>query len=117
LSQEKDGKKDEDKDKASEENKLGIVMFFGGIWWKKRRVISHEWKTEEEKKKQEYLGDNSGESPGVFVEDPQKPSDSEEAFFELAPGIVGQGLPSDNLPTYNDSFEIFEDESGDEEEV
>jgi len=94
---------------------LGVVMFFCGIWWRKRRFLSRTWKTIEERKKQEFLGEDSDEPLSVFVEDLQvTASDSEKAFLELAPGVVGESLPSDDLPTY-DSFEMYEEEDEEEE--
>ena len=90
------------------EDKLGVVMFFGGIWWRNGRFLSRKWKEVEEQKKQKHLGEDSSDPFGVFVEDLQvTDSDSEEAFFELVPGVVGEGVPSDSLLSYNDSFEMY----------
>lgn len=82
-------------------------MFFGGIWWRKRRFLSREWKEEEEQTKQDVLGEDPEEPLSAYVENLEETaSDSEEAFLELAPGVVGEVMPSDGLPVYNDSFEM-----------
>ncbi len=98
------------------EDNLGVVLFFGGIWWRKRRFLSREWKTIEVKKRQEFLGEDPHEPFSVFVEDPHvTASDSEEAFLKFVPGIVGEGLPSDGLPSCNDSFEMYEEDDVEED--
>ena len=97
------------------EDNLGVVMFFGGIWWRKRRFLSRKWKTIEEKERQAVLGEDPDEPLSVVVENPQvTASDSEEAYLDLIPRVVGEGLPSDRLPTCKDSFEMYEED--DEEE-
>lgn len=97
------------------EDKLGVVMFFGGIWWRMGGFLSREWKTIEERKKQELLGEDPHESSSVFIENLQETaSDSEKAFLKLNPGVVGERLPSDYLPTYN-SFEIYDEDDEEEE--
>lgn len=100
----------------NEENSVGVVMFFGGILWRKGRYVSRKWKIEEEQRKQRYLGEDQTEEPlKVFVEDPQVTrTDSEEAFLEFAPGIVGESLPSDFLPEIDDSFKMYEDDEEEE---
>ncbi len=108
-------RKDEPEVDDKEDN-LGVVMFFGGIWWRRGGFISRKWKTIEEQEKQKHLGEDPDKPLSVFVENPQvTASESEEAFLELAPGVVGEGLPSDRLPNYNDSFEMYEEDDEEEE--
>ena len=93
-------------------------MFFGGIWWRGGLFHSRKWKAEDEKMKQSYLGDDTGKDDtvepfSVFVNDPQVTDNaSEDAVLGLTPGVVGEGLPFDRLPSYNDSFEMYAEDSG-----
>ena len=103
------------KDEAEADDKednLGVVVFFGGIGWRTGGVLSRRWKMNDERQKQESLGEDPNEPLRVFVKDPQvKASDSEEAYLEFLPGAVGGALPSDFLLPYNDSFEMYAEDS------
>jgi hypothetical protein len=113
------GVKKNEPEKHDKQENVGVVMFFGGIWWRKRRFLSRMAKEQAEKEKQEVLGEEPDEPLGAFVGDPQmKTFDSDGAFLEFAPWIVGQKLPSDkDLPECHDSFEMYEeDDSEDDEE-
>ena len=72
-------------------------------------MLSRKFVTEEEQARQDVLGGDAEQVPSVFVRDPLVTADdSEEAFLELCPGVVGDDLPSDGLPKYDDSFEMYD---------
>jgi hypothetical protein len=87
------------------------VIFIQGIWWKPGNFFSRKMKAESDKEKQKYLDHDPNVAPSTFVQTPDGAAGNEEdAFLQFLPGAVGSNTGASDLPEFDDSFEMYEDE-------